>query len=409
MHRRRSEAVPLRRKNQSGPTDPAGATHRTMPRPQIAAYYFPNYHADARNRIVHGEGWTEWELVKAARPRWPGHRQPNAPLWGETDEADPADMARKIDAAADHGIDAFIFDWYHYEDGPFLERGLEEGFLRAPNRARLKFALMWANHDWVDIHPQKLGEIPRVLYPGPVGPAKFAAITDLVVRRYFSQPNYWRIGGRPYFSFYELDKLVTGLGGVDATAEALRAFRGRSVAAGHGDPHFNLVFWQHSILQGERASDVSPELVRRLGFDSVGSYVWIHHFPVGPFPAMDYADALEAYLGYCDKTQPRFAPLPFLPNVTMGWDASPRTVQSDRFEARGYPFMGTLRNNSPRQFRLAAERLGAWVAAREPDPILTFNAWNEWTEGSYLEPDTVSGFAYLEAIRAVFGVRGGDR
>lgn len=113
-----------------------------MTRPQLAAYYFPNYHRDARNRIVHGEGWTEWELVKAARPRWPGHRQPNVPHWGETDEANPADMAQKIDAAADHGIDAFIFDWYHYEDGPFLQRGLDEGFLGAPNRARLKFALM---------------------------------------------------------------------------------------------------------------------------------------------------------------------------------------------------------------------------------------------------------------------------
>ncbi len=198
---------------------------------------------------------------------------------------------------------------------------------------------------------------------------------------------------------------MTGLGGFDATAEALRAFRARSVAAGRGDPHLNLVFWQHSILQGERASDVSPELVGKLGFDSVGSYVWIHHFPVEPFPAMDYGDALEAYLRYCDKTQPRFAPLPFLPNVTMGWDASPRTVQSDRFEARGYPFMGTLRSNSPHQFRRAVERLGAWVSAREPDPILTFNAWNEWTEGSYLEPDAESGFAYLEAIRDVFGVR----
>ncbi len=36
-------------------------------------------------------------------------------------------------------------------------------------------------------------------------------------------------------------------------------------------------------------------------------------------------------------------------------------------------------------------------------PILTINAWNEWTEGSYLEPDTVYGLGYLEAIRDIFG------
>lgn len=70
----------------------------------VASYYFPNYHVDARNEKVHGDGWTEWELVKAAGPRFEGHRQPKVPAWGYTDEADPADMEQKIDAAADHGL-----------------------------------------------------------------------------------------------------------------------------------------------------------------------------------------------------------------------------------------------------------------------------------------------------------------
>ena len=93
----------------------------------IAAYYFPNYHPDARNAKQHGEGWTEWELVKNARPRFEGHRQPNVPLWGYTDESNPEEMARKIAAAADHGIDAFIFDWYWFDDGP-------NGGCRVPER-----------------------------------------------------------------------------------------------------------------------------------------------------------------------------------------------------------------------------------------------------------------------------------
>ena len=61
-------------------------------------------------------------------------------------------MNKKINAAADSGIDAFVFDWYWY-DGPYLERALDEGFLNAPDRSRIKFALMWANHDWMDRHP----------------------------------------------------------------------------------------------------------------------------------------------------------------------------------------------------------------------------------------------------------------
>ena len=64
---------------------------------QTAVYYFPNWHIDPRNEARHGPGWTEWELLKCARPRFPGHQQPKVPLWGYTDEADSSEMARKID------------------------------------------------------------------------------------------------------------------------------------------------------------------------------------------------------------------------------------------------------------------------------------------------------------------------
>ncbi|MGD0044699.1 MAG: glycoside hydrolase family 99-like domain-containing protein, partial [Isosphaeraceae bacterium] len=60
-------------------------------------------------------------------------------------------MAQKIDAAADYGVNAFIFDWYYYDDGPYLQRALDRGFLQATNNSRIKFGLMWANHDWFDI------------------------------------------------------------------------------------------------------------------------------------------------------------------------------------------------------------------------------------------------------------------
>ncbi|MCX7006688.1 MAG: glycoside hydrolase family 99-like domain-containing protein [Kiritimatiellaeota bacterium] len=60
----------------------------------VASYYFGNYHpGDARNSLTKGLTWSEWELVKAAKPRFPGHHQPNVPLWGYVDESDPAVMA----------------------------------------------------------------------------------------------------------------------------------------------------------------------------------------------------------------------------------------------------------------------------------------------------------------------------
>lgn len=104
----------------------------------VAAYYFPGYHtrdtSDLPYNLMHPHDWTEWELVKEARPRFADHAQPHVPAWGYEDERDPAVMARKIDAAADHGIDAFIFDWYYYDGRPFLNRALDEGFLERPTK-----------------------------------------------------------------------------------------------------------------------------------------------------------------------------------------------------------------------------------------------------------------------------------
>ena len=95
--------------------------------------------------------------------------------------------------------------------------------------------------------------------------------------------------------------------------------------------------------------------------------------------------------------------MPYFPNVTMGWDPSPRTVASDRFDNTGYPFTNTISGNTPERFRDALRAVRARLDERPAGPrIVTLNAWNEWTEGSYLEPDTEHGTAYLEAIREVF-------
>jgi hypothetical protein len=79
-------------------------------------------------------------------------------------------------------------------------------------------------------------------------------------------------------------------------------------------------------------------------------------------------------------------------------------VQSDVFTNSGYPFTPVLEGNTPERFEAALRQAKAFLD-RSPDGLktLTINAWNEWTEGSYLEPDTVTGMGYLEAIRNVYG------
>jgi len=367
----------------------------------VAAYYFPNYHVDKRNAAHHGAGWTEWELVKNARPRFANHLQPKVPAWGYTDEADPVQMAQKIDAAADHSIDAFIFDWYIYEDGPFLNRCIDEGFLKAANCERLKFGLMWANHDWVDIHPYTKGAKQKLLYPAIVSPGKFDEICDFVISKYFTKPNYWKIDGKAYFSVYDIQKFVEGFGSIEATKAAMKRMSDKARVAGLQGVHWNLVAWGNPILPVEKPPANTADLIKSLGFDSSTSYVWIHHVAL-PETQTDYNDVRDAYFSHWDIAKAEYG-VPYYPNVTMGWDPTPRCDLDSEWEAVGYPFMNTIGNNTPENFKTALQRTKEKLLADLEGPrILNINCWNEWTEGSYLEPDTINGMAYLEAVDEIF-------
>ena len=369
----------------------------------VACYYFPNYHThDRRNDSLKGDGWAEWELVKKARPCFDGQQQPKVPAWGYTDEKDPAEMARKIDAAADNGVDVFIFDWYYYDDGPFLNRALDEGFLKAPNTEKLKFALMWANHDWLDIHPYTKGDEQKILYPGRVTPETFDKIGDLIIKEDFTKPNYWTVDGKPYFSVYDVQKFVENFGSVEAARAAMDKLREKAVAAGLPGVHWNLVTWGNPVLPGEKAAENTPELLKKLGFDSGTSYVWIHHTPL-PDLQTDYIKAMDDYFAFWDKARAEYG-VPYYPNVTMGWDPSPRYVEQTPEGIKNYLVTYTIGNNTPENFREALQRTKDRLLADPNGPrILNINSWNEWTEGSYIEPDSIHGTGYLEAIKAVFG------
>lgn len=371
-------------------------------RTEVAVYYFPNYHIDEINERRHGKGWNEWALMKAATPRFPGHDQPKEPLWGYENEADPAAMARKIDAAADHAIDCFIFDWYWYDNGPFLHGALERGFLNAPNNDKLKFSLMWANHDWIEIMPATRHKPLPVVAEGTVMERQFVEATDYMIEKYFHHPSYWRVKGGLYFSIYELMNLVKGLGGdLKEVRRILDGFRERVRAAGLGELHLNAVVWGIANLPGEEKIEDVNGFLSTLGFDSITSYVWIHHDEIPNFPGSDYAEyrdlALKNFAKFTDEYD-----LPYFPNVSMGWDASPRTVQSDVYDQLGYPHTPILVDNTPEAFREALAYAKTFIEANTNPRIVTINSWNEWTEGSYLEPDTKNGYGYLEAIRDVF-------
>ena len=368
----------------------------------VAAYYFGNYHVDKRNEQAHGPRWTEWNLVKAATPRFPGHRQPRIPLWGYEDESDPEVFEKKIDAAARSSIDAFIFDWYWYADGPFLEAALTGGYLGASNNRDVKFAVMWANHDWFDIHPAKMLGPPTLQFVGAIGTEAFDAMVDRLLKL-FQHPSYLRVNGRPYFSIYELYRFIQGFGGVEGAAQALQSMRSKVRALGFPGLHVNAITWGVKLLPGQSEVTNLPELLDRLHIDSATSYVWIHHTRFANAFTTEYLDIRNQYERY-RATAAKALGRPYFPNATVGWDSTPRTCQTDNYRLGAYPYTSVIVNNTPEAFRdaLQSAKTFALTNLAPSDRIITLNSWNEWTEGSYLEPDTVTRMGYLDAVREVF-------
>ncbi len=380
----------------------AAATNRIT----VAAYYYPCEHPHPRWDRNKYPGFTEWDLIRAAKPRFSGHKQPRVPVWGYTDESKPEVIAQKIAAAADYGVNAFIFDWYYYDDGPYLERALDEGFLHATNNAHVKFGLMWANHDWYDIQGYNPADPVKLLYPGKVKPETWDRICDLVIARYFKHPSYWRVDGKPYFSIYEMSLFLDSFGSVEGARAALDRFRRKTEAAGFAGLHVNAILWGTPNLPGGKTPADWPKLCRDLALDSLTGYTWVHHgaLDYGTFPISDYTAGRDRYLRFWAGAMTNFT-VPYFPNAMINWDNSPRAHPDAKWDKPGAHVVNpVVVGNTPAAFRQALELIKAGLLAAPTQPkIITINAWNEWPEGSCLEPEQEYGYGYLEAVRAVLG------
>jgi len=369
-------------------------------RPEVAVIYCPLWHAYDHASAWKGEGWCEWELVKRARPRFPGHRLPLRPSWGFFDESDPRRAAREIDLAADHGIDVFIFDWYWYSGVKLMEEALERGFLRAPNRRRLKFALMWANHNWADYFPAPFDQPWNSWLPQRHTPRDLGRVIAYAAEHYFSQPNYWTVDGRLFFSLFQAEAFVAQLGGPAATRRLLaRCDRGLR-SRGLPPIHWNAMAWGAGPVP----------LLKDAGFHSTTSYNIISS-------GRPRAGLVQSYVDVAAAHPPKWrelaaAPLPHCPVVTMGWDVTMRCdpklrwpfPRSKRTGGHDYPYCHLVTGNTPRRFGALCRQAAAHVRADPRRPYAVFvNAWNEWTEASYLLPEKRHGLGYLRELKRAFG------
>jgi hypothetical protein len=369
-------------------------------RPEVVAIYCPLWHNYDHASSWKGEGWCEWELLKTAVSRFDGHYQPYRPTWGYFDESDSKWSAKEIALAADHGIDVFLVDWYWYSGVRIMEEALERGLLQARNRDRIQFALMWANHNWADYFPPPFGQKWNSWLPSRHSPRDWDRVMQYCLERYFCQPNYWTPEGSLFFSVFEPLRLVRELGGAKAFKKILSETNRRLARAKLPPLHLNAMLW------GPEAADE----LREAGFASTTNYNITSSGKVSAELTERYEDVIDAHRQKWGRMAG--ASLPYCPVITMGWDVTPRCEKtvpwpfppSPLSGNRDYPYGPVVVGNTPELFSELCEH--GLQHCRETHPVpyaVCVNAWNEWTEGSFLLPEQRHGTAYLESLRRTFG------
>ncbi|MDD6253822.1 MAG: glycoside hydrolase family 99-like domain-containing protein [Bacteroidales bacterium] len=369
---------------------------------EVASYVFPNYCATALHNKMYSQGWTEYNLVRGARPWFEGHDQPRTPLLGELDESLPSTWEVYNKLCKQSGVDVLIWDWYWYDGKPCLHEALENGFLESSNRNDVKFACMWTNHDWYVLYPTKMTD-GSVAYPPSFIAPDFSyeeAFRSLsyIVTRYFNQPNYWRIDGKPVICIWDAARLEQklGLAGVQRLFGDLREF---AVKLGYPGIHFHIVGFtsSHNV---------------EAGYNTSGSYNPMNWIAGRDFPSNilfpDYGEvAAKVAFGVWDEEYNRHG-TPFIPAVATGWDSTPRYINRGVKGAvpdRGqWPGCTILANENPAAFK-AFMQASFWYLNCHPDVprFVTIACFNEWSEGHYLLPDNRFGYGMLDALAEALG------
>ena len=363
----------------------------------VAAIVWPAYHPEPRWKELgifpHGTG--EWQNVYEAKPKFAGHKQPIVPMWGYENEADPIAVARKIDAALAAGVNVFMYDWYWYQNWPFLEGALNDGFLKAPNNERMKFFLMWANHDVDYLWHNKVGgkDKEKIIWSADVSYDEFTKVLVPRFMGYFKKPNYYKINNKPVLAMFLMRNFVRGAGGPEKTKAAIEFLDNECKKAGFAGVHFMMMNFPGNVPVPGKEKGTAKEIADYYGFDSMSWYNW------GGDRKGGYAAWRDRNIPLWEKCKSDFGV--FFPIVSTGWDNNPRFPQNQ--------FTAICEGKCPKEYEKSLRIAKDWADKNIPagNPKLIFiNAWNEWTEGEYLEPDNFYGYDYLNATARVFGGSG---
>jgi lipopolysaccharide biosynthesis protein len=341
---------------------------------KVIAFYLPQFHPIPENDAWWGRGFTEWTNVTRATAQFVGHHQPHLP--GELGFYDlrlPDVQRRQIELAKLYGIGGFCFYFYWFAGKRLLELPLEQ-YLAHPE-FDLPFCLCWANENWTRRWD---GLESDILIQQDHSPGDDVAFISYLAR-YFHDPRYIRIGGKPLLVVYR-PHLLPAM--VDTAA------RWRDWCRGNGVGEIFLAYAQSFEA-------VDP---KTYGLDAA-----IEFPPNSGSPPEITADVdliNRTYRGrifdwtHLVEQSEHYAATPYtlFRGVCPSWDN----------EARRPGQSSVLYGSSPAGYLRWLENAVADTVARisDPDARLVFvNSWNEWAEGAHIEPDRRHGYAYLEATR----------
>jgi glycerophosphoryl diester phosphodiesterase len=317
---------------------------------EVGVYYFP--------------GWktaSQWMPILDYPER--------KPVLGWYREGDPEVADWHIKWAVEHGITFFVYDWYWVKGARQLEHALHDGYFKARYKNLLKFCLLWANHN-----PPKSSSLEDCI-----------AVTRFWIEHYFRRPEYLTIDGKPVVIIFSMGRLSEDLGTNEDVRAAFNAMREECVKAGLRGLYII------ACVDGA-GSAIAASLQ---GYDAVTAYNW-------PALGMDPSTGRAPFDGLVDAYRRNWediaarSPIPLLLPISGGWDSRPWHGEGALVR------YGRTPENFKRHLQDARHMLDDERFKGKLLPMVLIEAWNEWGEGSYIEPHAEFGFYYLDAIRDVF-------
>ena len=351
-------------------------------RVRCLAFYLPQFHEIPENNRWWGDGFTEWTNVRKAEPLFQGHHQPRIP--GELGYYDlagakGADIQKKqIALAKEYGLYGFCYYYYWFDDGKRLlemplDRHLQDKTMDFP------FCLCWANENWTR---QWDGLQNNILMPQTYKPG-WAEQFILDMLPYLKDDRYIRVNGAPYLLIYHLQD-------IPSPYEVINIWR--TVARLNGIDRLHISAVRRTMdaeeikMSGymlDSLTDFPPHLINMWDIDHDDE----RRFGLGPGHVKDYRKVCDLH-----GKMPR-QNYTYFRTAMLEWDNTARQGEKgtvfEEFSIKEY-----------QKWLYAAKRY-ALRQNRPGEDLVFINAWNEWAEGTYLEPSEPLGRAALEATKEV--------